>query len=897
MEERNSLVVYRLPNSELTAEVAKGESKRTENNRVMNGLTKDDANRKCSFLLADFAVQGKYWEQYNALPQPAVAFAEVRGGNTEYKYIGQKSYVKTDRDTATKLAERLNVEGIKHSYVLRSGKDEGTVTVNIADYMLCEQYAQNINPAYVPKHMPKLSFNEVLGRFGNLKQPSKGQFTANCPCCADSKNHLYIKHDVLKNTVLLDCKHGCSAFEIMSAIGLKESDLFLNETLIFNSAPRSSTPQLPQSAQPESKPQNSIEKKSATKPKREFIARREHYYTDENGEKWGRKDIVTYPPDENHDKSYKECYWRRFRDGKYVMGLKGDKAPLYNLPAVISTDKVYITEGEKDADTLAALGLVATSSPNGAGADWQKSYNEYFRNKDVVIISDNDKAGIAHSTEISDNLRNVARSLKIVSALEIAKSANATLKDGGDISDVYEAVGALQTSSALLRAVSDVSDIAIENVPQSQTKSEIRDSATSSSLDVARSEFDEPPLPAEPHSLENNVPFVAHEITQNDVNALREIEPRKSVMNFTDDEATATAPFQKQFDTELSDKSPYERRLNDWREAETTSVPVIEVEDRGKTVDDLKVDVKDENKIPRGYVDNTDTGYTFFIGSKGIKETKSKILTKSRRNKDCGALINAMYNIPALVKNGVLLDTKTLEPGANKSRDGIFMHNLYTPFNHNGELYIAKLYVQEILSLDGQRNDKNLYNVSDIKIVPFNAHDFENEVAPQPFVHSGTNISIAQLFEYVKAFDKNFYTNFSSPGRKERIAEVEAEKLNKSERRGDSLAPQSLDEIEPEAEIITMPILPKESPIEKVPQMALSESAREALPTPQDGSALYFRITDDNLGHGGAKAKFKNNITAIETLKLIEAEKRNATPEEQLVMSNYVGWGGISKAV
>ena len=57
-----------------------------------------------------------------------------------------------------------------------------------------------------------------------------------------------------------------------------------------------------------------------------------------------------------------------------------------------------------------------------------------------------------------------------------------------------------------------------------------------------------------------------------------------------------------------------------------------------------------------------------------------------------------------------------------------------------------------------------------------------------------------------------------------------------------------------------------------------------------------FRITDDNLGAGGQKTKYQNNVAAIRTLKQIEAESRLATPEEQETLSRYVGWGGIAQA-
>ena len=60
--------------------------------------------------------------------------------------------------------------------------------------------------------------------------------------------------------------------------------------------------------------------------------------------------------------------------------------------------------------------------------------------------------------------------------------------------------------------------------------------------------------------------------------------------------------------------------------------------------------------------------------------------------------------------------------------------------------------------------------------------------------------------------------------------------------------------------------------------------------------AENFRIMDDDLGKGGAKEKFWRNIKAIATLKQIESENRNATPEEQHILSQYVGWGGLADA-
>ena len=64
----------------------------------------------------------------------------------------------------------------------------------------------------------------------------------------------------------------------------------------------------------------------------------------------------------------------------------------------------------------------------------------------------------------------------------------------------------------------------------------------------------------------------------------------------------------------------------------------------------------------------------------------------------------------------------------------------------------------------------------------------------------------------------------------------------------------------------------------------------------QQPAARNFRITDDHLGEGGPKAKFRANMDAINLLHELESDGRDATPEEQEVLSRYVGWGGLADA-
>ena len=78
--------------------------------------------------------------------------------------------------------------------------------------------------------------------------------------------------------------------------------------------------------------------------------------------------------------------------------------------------------------------------------------------------------------------------------------------------------------------------------------------------------------------------------------------------------------------------------------------------------------------------------------------------------------------------------------------------------------------------------------------------------------------------------------------------------------------------------------------VQNFPDATALDEALNAVP------AGNFRITDDHLGEGGAKQKYARNIEAIRTLFKLEQEHRGATAEEQQVLSQYVGWGGLADA-
>ena len=101
------------------------------------------------------------------------------------------------------------------------------------------------------------------------------------------------------------------------------------------------------------------------------------------------------------------------------------------------------------------------------------------------------------------------------------------------------------------------------------------------------------------------------------------------------------------------------------------------------------------------------------------------------------------------------------------------------------------------------------------------------------------------------------------------------------------------DEPTPDEELDKLPISTEvNGEWQTFPNATAANEALNAEPVPE--AAGNFHITDDNLGVGGPKQKFARNIEAIQTLRTLEQEHRGATAEEQQVLSQYVGWGGLA---
>ena len=121
------------------------------------------------------------------------------------------------------------------------------------------------------------------------------------------------------------------------------------------------------------------------------------------------------------------------RTGGWTWSTKGVERVLYRLPELLAADRdetVFICEGEKDADNLAALGLVTTTAPGGAGKWGQVSDLSALAGRRVVALPDNDSGqqGLRHCKDVAASLATIASSVKVLSLPGLAPT-------GEDVSD------------------------------------------------------------------------------------------------------------------------------------------------------------------------------------------------------------------------------------------------------------------------------------------------------------------------------------------------------------------------------------------------------------------------------------------------------------------------------
>ena len=126
---------------------------------------------------------------------------------------------------------------------------------------------------------------------------------------------------------------------------------------------------------------------------------------------------VSRMEDDEGKKTYPTQYWKG--DG-WVYGWPDEVIP-YRLPELLAAKDVFIAEGEKGADKVAALGLDATTSPGGAGK-WPTEFADHFRHVErVTIFEDNDAAGRDHTKKILASLRGVVPHIAVVAFPELSE--------------------------------------------------------------------------------------------------------------------------------------------------------------------------------------------------------------------------------------------------------------------------------------------------------------------------------------------------------------------------------------------------------------------------------------------------------------------------------------------
>ncbi|MBP3854035.1 MAG: DEAD/DEAH box helicase family protein [Ruminiclostridium sp.] len=240
-------------------------------------------------------------------------------------------------------------------------------------------------------------------------------------------------------------------------------------------------------------------------------------------------------------------------------------------------------------------------------------------------------------------------------------------------------------------------------------------------------------------------------VNEADINLLRTLEPRKSILNFTDEEIEITQKWNERLTKDLWVKSPYYRAQNgDWRENEQAQVNIIRIEAHNKDFKGVRNDIKNQT-IERGVFTNTDTNWEIQVSRRGLEDSVRYA------NSHNDSTFDLLYHLDELIENSILLDTVLSEKNNNtKAFTTAFMHKLYCPCVINNEPHLAKLSVEEYgINHDTQ---KRLYNIREIKTEPLKNIGFTNKSLDHS-VLNGSHISISDLFAIVKSFDKDFYLN------------------------------------------------------------------------------------------------------------------------------------------
>ena len=261
-----------------------------------------------------------------------------------------------------------------------------------------------------------MTVQETLTRLQGVKKTGEQKWQALCPAHNDQKPSLSIAVGD-DGKVLLHCHAGCCIEDICKALGIEEKELFVHGP----------------------KPQ---------RPHRQIVDR--YDYVDEKGK------LLFQTIREKPKK-----FWQRRPDGNggWINNIKDVRRVLYRLPELLKANPdewICIPEGEKHADELVRLGLIATTSPMGAGK-WRNEYVNFLEGRKVVILQDNDEPGRKHAEQVAGSLYGKAAEVKIVSlpGLPLKGDVLDWLDNGGDKSTLLKLIETAKSSAKLSAKVID----------------------------------------------------------------------------------------------------------------------------------------------------------------------------------------------------------------------------------------------------------------------------------------------------------------------------------------------------------------------------------------------------------------------------------------------------------
>ncbi len=226
-------------------------------------------------------------------------------------------------------------------------------------------------------------------------------------------------------------------------------------------------------------------------------------------------------------------------------------------------------------------------------------------------------------------------------------------------------------------------------------------------------------------------------ITLQDIEILRSIG-RKSINAFTSEDIEKAQKWAYKFykEQKLGTKSPFFRAwFGDWRAYDTkTRKPYV-------VVNSEQITPKD---VSRESVKNQDTGWIIDVNRDGIDETANK-------NGKWSIAYHSLKNIQNMLANCILMDTVVAnDPSKRMGADAAFVHHLYCPVKVDGINGIAKLYVVE------SYQDRKRFYLTKIEMAPSDSTGLNANGEYVPNSSEDTDISIAEIYEFVKTHDKDF---------------------------------------------------------------------------------------------------------------------------------------------